>query len=206
MRYFMAIPDKWFHERLSGSLRACWRQRSFAPAVEICRELAHSAQSFIQRGEEGTTPPLSLLVPQGLTFDADRWRTLAGELMFFGAAELPELETPLESYTAVPGLKMPYFRGDFTPIQQAILGSRDLHFGAGYRPNHAGWNDLDDVARLRSWLDSIQPEKWTSAGLNHVPEAERDDELAFLREWFPSLRDIYRHCAEANWVLVSEEN
>src|SRR5262245_55811427 len=153
MRYFMAIRAEWFHGKLSGSLRACWQQRSFTPAFEICRESAESAQSFVQRGGEVDIPPLTLLVPRGLAFDPDRWRVLAGELMLFGAAELPELETPLESYAAVMGLEMPCFRGEFTPIQQAILGSRDLRFGCGYRPDYAGWNDLDDVRRLRSWLD-----------------------------------------------------
>jgi hypothetical protein len=205
MRYFMAIPEAWFHVKLSGSLRTCWRQRSFTPAVEICRELAESARSFVQRGGEADTPPLTLLVPRRLAFDLERWRTLAGELMLFGAAALPELETPLESYAVVLGLEMPCFRGDFTPLQQAILGGRDLRFGAGYRPDQAGWNDLADIRRLRSWLDGIDPENWSSAGLTHLPPEERADELAFLREWFPSLRDVYRRCEQARWVLVSEE-
>src|SRR5262245_132729 len=121
MRYFMAIPRNWFHERLSRSLRSCWRERSFAPVVEICRELAFSARSFVQLGSEGETSPLTLLVPNGLTFDPNRWRTVAGELMLFGAAELPELETPLDSYSAVLKLEMPCFRDDFSQMQQAIL-------------------------------------------------------------------------------------
>ncbi len=205
MRYFMAIPREWFHQRLCGSLRACWLKRSFGPAIEICRELTPSAQNFVQRGDEGESPPLTLLIARGLAFDPDRWRVLAGELMLFGSAELPELETPLESSAAVLGLEMPCFRGDFTPIQQAILGSRDLWFGACYRPDHAGWNDLDHIARLHSWLDAIEPESWSCAGLTHLPANDRDDELVFLHEWFPALRDLYRRCAQNRWVLVSEE-
>src|SRR5262245_17995157 len=205
MRYFMAIPADWFHTRLSGSLRMCWRLRSFAPAVEICRELAISARRFIQREAGSEMPPLTLLVPEGLTFAPDRWRTLSGELMLFGAAELPELETPLESYSAVMGLEMPCFRADFTPIQQAILGGRDLQFGGYYRPDHAGWNDLADIARLHSWFAAIDMEKWTSAGLTHVPMEDRDDELAFLREWFPALRAMCCRCHDRELVLASEE-
>jgi hypothetical protein len=205
MRFFMAIEKEWFQNRLTPSLRACWLGRSFGPAVEICRELAEISRSFIQRGGEPPVPPLTLLVPDGLTFDRDRWRALTGELLLFSAAELPEIETPLESYSAVLGLEMPCFQGDFTPIQQAILGSRDLPFGGAYRPDAAGWNDLADVERLRSWLAEIDAEEWSSAGLTHVPAEERDDELAFLREWFPELVAMYRRCGDSRYVLVCEE-
>ena len=204
MRYFMAISKDWLQNRLSPSLRACWMQRSFGPAVEICREMAEISRSFVQRGGASETPPLTLLVPAGLRFDRDRWRALAGELLLFGAAGLPELETPLESYSAVLGLAMAPFRPDFSPIQQAILGSRDLSFGGSYRPDAAGWNDLDDIQRLHSWLSEIDLQSWSSAGLTHLPPDDRDDELEFLREWWPELVTMYGRCAEADQVLVCE--
>ncbi len=130
---------------------------------------------------------------------------LVGELLLFGAAELPELETPLESYAAVLGQTLSDSRPAYSPIQQAIQGSRDIRFRTFYRPEHAGWNDENDVKRLTRWLVSVDPRVWSADDLVSVPDEDRNDELLFLHEWFPSLREVYRSAEERGCVVFCEE-
>ena len=33
---------------------------------------------------------------------------------------------------------------------------------------------------------------------------EREEELAYVRDWFPALVDLYRRCADAGRVIVCE--
>jgi hypothetical protein len=100
-------------------------------------------------------------------------------------------------------------RERYVPIQQVLRGSRDVTFGAAvYRPEQAGYNDLDDVTRLAGYLAAVQPERWTVDDLRLLrdveDEDERADELAFVREWFPVLVELYRRCQAAGRVLVIE--
>jgi hypothetical protein len=95
------------------------------------------------------------------------------------------------------------------PIRQALGGSRDHTFGPTvYRPEHAGFNDAGDVARLADYLAAVRPERWSPADLAGLPdladEEERAEELAFVREWFPVLVDLYQRCRAAGRVLVIE--
>src|SRR5262249_6032375 len=100
-------------------------------------------------------------------------------------------------------------RERFVAIQQVHFGTRDLAFGGGfYRPEHAGYNDLEDVRRLAEYLDCLQPEGWTVADLAELrgsaDEEERADELAFAREWLPPLRELYRRIQLRRQILVCE--
>jgi hypothetical protein len=203
MRYFMAIPADWFRQLLSPSLGECWRTHSFRPIEKICRELSAVAAQFIQKGYDHS--PVTLEVPQGLAFRPDRWRLLVGELLLFGAAELPELETPLDSYAAAMHQSLTDVRDSFPPIQQAVQGSRDVWLGGYYRPEHAGWNDEADVDRLTRWLSAVEPENWRSDDLIAIEPSDRDDELAFAKEWFPRLREIYIRAADQNQIIVCED-
>jgi hypothetical protein len=91
------------------------------------------------------------------------------------------------------------------PIMQAHRGSRDLTFGAAvYRPEHAGLNDRDDVARLAEFLASVRPEQWTAAALVGMDEEDAADEIEFAREWFPELVDLFRRANERGQVIVHE--
>jgi hypothetical protein len=202
MKYFMVLESVWFRQLLNPALAECWRTQNFQPAATICRELASVAG---QSTQTGSAAPISLRVPDGIPFRRDLWRMLAGELLLFGAKELPELETPLDSYAAVLHQTPSDARAGFPPIQQAIQGSQDLHLGAYYRPEHAGWNDEGDARRLAAWLLSIDTAAWKSDDLIHCAIEDRDDELAFLREWFPPLREMYRNAADSNRVIVCEE-
>ena len=141
----------------------------------------------------------------GLPFDRDLWRILVGELLLSSAVRLPELETPLETFAALLGHPLAEVRTLYCPIQQAILGSQDLRIGSAYyRPDFAGWNSSEDVSRLAGWLATIAPDTWSSADLPMHAEGDRDDELAFAREWFPELAAMYRNAERDGLVVVSE--
>jgi len=199
----MLVPSGWFRQLLSPALEQCWRRRNFQPAAIICRELTPIVRQFISNGTGEA--PITLQVGEGLPFRPELWRMLVGELLLFGAAELPELETPLESYAAVMHQPLSHSRGDFVPIQQAIEGSRDIWFGTYFRPEHAGWNDEEDVQRLAHLMAAIDTQAWNASDLTRCAIDDRDDELAFLREWFPPLREAYRRAADLDYVIACEE-
>jgi hypothetical protein len=99
--------------------------------------------------------------------------------------------------------------GQRPPIRQAHEGSHDLTFGpAVYRPEHTGYNNAQDVARLADYLDAVRPQSWTAADLERLRDAaeaeEHADELAFAREWFPVPRDLYRGARRRGQALVHE--
>ena len=132
-------------------------------------------------------------------------RLLASEVLLFSAAELPELETPLATFAALLHQEVTDDRPRFPPIQQAIQGSRDVAFGgAFYRPDHAGWNDLDDVRRLSDWLATVDGTAWRDEDLLEFAEEDRADELEFAREWFPALSQMYWRAADQGWVIACE--
>jgi|HubBroStandDraft_4_1064222.scaffolds.fasta_scaffold270497_2 hypothetical protein len=203
MQYFMVLPGDWYRQLLVPALQECWLRRNFLPAEAICRELSAVAREFVQN--DASELPVSLQVVSGLQFRPEYWKLLVGELLLFGAAELPELETPLRSYAAVMHQHLSDSRYSFQPIQQAVQGSRDIRFGTYYRPEHAGWNDETDVLRLATQLAAIDPTKWVSDDLAGEGVEDRDDELAFLREWFPRLTETYQRAADLNRVIVCEE-
>jgi hypothetical protein len=101
-------------------------------------------------------------------------------------------------------------RTDFTPIEQALFGRRDLTFGAAvYRPERAGWNSPEDVALLARYLEGIDPQAWQTGDLAGLPEAgEEEDaveELAWARAGLAALRDLYQRCRDAGRMLVLEQ-
>lgn len=184
MQYFHLIPAGRFHETLVPTLSASWRERSFKPII-LCG--------------------IATSIAPDMPFRRDVWRILVGELLLACAAELPELETPLDSFARLTGQLLAGARADFSSIQRAILGSRDVSFGGGYyRPDQAGWNDATDVGRLTTWLRTVNPENWKSIDLPGATEPEREDELAFAREWFPELAAMYDRADRNSYVIVSE--
>jgi len=126
-------------------------------------------------------------------------------MLLFASQELPELDTPLESLANLLKMELEEKREAFSPVQQAILGSRDLHFGMFYRPEHAGWNDGVDVSRLAAWLGSLQAETWVSANLTNIRVEEQEEELAYVHEWLPALASMYRQAEADKCIIVCEE-
>jgi hypothetical protein len=209
--YFLVHDGEFFERRLRPALASAWRERSFAPCRRLCRDLAPGARELALRWHVSPDDLLLFRVEHDLGFDRSFWRALAGELLLFAAREAPEFPTRLDTLVALldpsPPTETPP-RERQSAIRQALSGSRDLSFGAAvYRPEHAGWNNAEDVARLASRLASVRPDAWTTADLadpDLQDEEDREDELAFAREWFAALSDLYSRAAGANQVIVLE--
>ncbi len=206
--YFLMLDAKTFEGRVRPALAASRRLHSFDPCRALCAELAPAARAYAERYHVGGDESLVDRVAAGLSFDRDTWRALVGEVLLFTAVEIPEFQTCEETLCL---LLAPEFYGKeiaeretLPAILQAHRGSRDLTFGAAvYRPEHAGYNNVADVSRLVEYLTAVRPERWTPADLAGSEE-EREEELAFAREWFPALADLFRRARECGCVLVHE--
>ncbi|HMC89347.1 MAG TPA: hypothetical protein VKI17_07350 [Gemmataceae bacterium] len=211
--YFMLLEATQFHEDMVPALSASWRQRSFAPCVALCSSLVPAARSFAERFHVVADQAMVVKVLQGLAYDRQRWKLLAGEILLFAAAEVPDIQTVPETMLCLlaPETYLPEAlkREAFPPIQQAHYGARDLDFGGKiYRPEKAGYNDAGDVQRLAEYLDAQNPGQWTAADLRRLPNlggvAECEEELEFAREWFPALRALYQTALVKKHVVVCE--
>jgi hypothetical protein len=211
--YFLCLDAETFTCRIRPVLAESWRQHSFAPCRVLCQELLPAAQEYTRRyhiGEEASL--VEQLTTDGFPFDRACWRLLAGEVLLFAAVDIPEFQTNAETlyHLLVPGYDpaTAIARESFVPIQQALRGSRDLRFGSAvYRPERAGYNDPRNVARLAEYLAAIQPERWAVEdlrGLRDMDDEERADELAFVREWFPALVELYQQAHTQRRVLIIE--
>jgi hypothetical protein len=211
--YFLLLDAAGFESRVRPALAASWTQRSFDPCRQLCQTLLSAASAYRERYHTGALEPLLCRVAAGLSFDRTFWRVLVGEVLLFTAAEIPEFQVNADTLCCL--LAPDHYRQGvvererLAPIQQAHLGSRDLTFGAAvYRPAHAGYNNVADVTRLADYLGSVRPENWTVADLADLREAgdeeEHADELAFTREWFPALVDLYARARVNELVVVQE--
>jgi hypothetical protein len=212
MLYFLVLDARAFHEELRPALAASWRQRSFEPCRSLCAKTLPAAKEFADRYHLGDADPLLVRLGEGMTFDRHLWQHLAGELLWFSAAEIPELQTNINALACLlaPAMEseINMQRTESPPIIQAHHGSRDLIFGGGfYRPDNAGWNDHEDCERLAAYLTGVRPEAWRAeelAALPDLPAEEREEELAFLRDWFPALKELYVQAAKRQHVVVCE--
>jgi hypothetical protein len=211
--YFLVHDDALFEASIRPALAASWRARSFEPCRALCASLLGAARAYARRYHTGEDEPLLAHVARGLPFDRHCWKALAGEILLYAAAEIPEFPSNTEDLVRI--LAPEHSRAGvanreaFAPIQQALLGSRDLTFGSAvYRPEHAGYNNCADIVRLAEYLQGVRPEEWTPADLEGLPdlgdEADRADELDFVREWFPELAGLYRRAAGRGQVVVIE--
>jgi hypothetical protein len=210
--YFLCLDGEMFNRRIRPALAESWRQHRFEPCRELCSELLPAARDYAERYHTGEEEPILARVAHGLPFDRACWRLLVGEVLLFAAAEIPEFQTNAETLCCLLAPDQ-YRSGDvprtrFASIQQVLRGSRDLTFGSAvYRPEHTGYNDAEDVARLTEYLTSVRPEHWTVEDLrdlHDVEDDERADELAFVREWFPVLVELYEHLQARGLVVVIE--
>jgi hypothetical protein len=208
--YHLLLDTILFHTRIRPALAASWQQRSFEPCRSLCESLLPAARAFAERYHLGLEEPLLAEILRGLPFDREFWHHLAGELLWYGAKEIPEIETAPDTLCCLLAPDRYRDRSGgrerFAPIEQVHFGARDVLFGGGfYRPEHAGYNDSSDVSRLADYLHSLDPEEWTTAQLADLEgeEEDRADELEFVREWFPALRDLYDR-ARADRVIFCE--
>lgn len=211
--YFLCLDAELFLRRIRPALAESWQQRSFEPCHSLCVELLTAAREYNQRYHLGEDETLVSRVAGGLPFDRAYWRLLVGEVLLFAAVEIPEFPNNAETLCCLLAPEHygheDFSREQFAPIEQALRGSRDVTFGtAVYRPDQAGYNDPADVARLADFLAAVQHERWTVDDLRSLHDVtgdeERADELAFVREWFPVLVDLYQHTRREERVLVIE--
>jgi hypothetical protein len=211
--YFLLLDADRFHHRIVPALAASRRQRSFEPCRELCTDLLPAVETFRQRYHLGPDESLLSQVLHGLPFNVAFWRSLVGEVLLYGAAEVPELQTAPDTLFCLLAPER-YREGELVrerlaPIQQAHFGARDLTFGgAFYRPEHAGWNDKADVIRLAAYLTAVDTEPWQTADLLALPEVadaeEAAEELLFARQRFVPLRDMYQRAAGAGQIVICE--
>jgi hypothetical protein len=210
--YFLVHDRAVFEDRLRPALASAWRERSFLPCVALCREWTDAARDYSDRYHVDPNDILLLQIDRSFCFDRALWRTLVGELLLFAAGDIPEFPTNFDTVLHILGCPTNpevLEKADLPPIQQALQGSRDLDFGlVAYRPEHAGYNTSSDIHRIVGELERVSIEAWTTedlAGLDNLLEEEdRADELAFAREWFAALRDLYRRAADAGGVIILE--
>jgi hypothetical protein len=211
--YFFLLEAPAFQEHIRPALAAAWRQRSFAPCRALCQGLLPAVQAFGERYAIADEEPLVAKAARGLPFDRDYWTLLAGEVLLYAAVEVPEIEVAPDTLCAILAPERldqePGPREQRAPVEQAHFGSRDLRFGTRlYRPERVGLNDAADVDRLAAYLDTVDPNRWTVADLVRLPDLanneERAEELAFVRDWFPALQELYRRAAASGLVVVCE--
>jgi hypothetical protein len=211
--YFLCLDAETFLNRIRPALADSWRKRSFDPCRSLCNDLLPAAQEYNHRYHTGEDESFIARVAEGIPFDRACWRHLVGEVLLFAAVEIPEFQSNAETLCcllAPEQYRRPAIsREQLAPIVQVFRGSRDVTFGAAvYRPDRAGYNDLDDVARLAAYLAAVEPQRWTVDDLlplgDLADDDERADELAFVREWFPVLVELYQRSQAEKRVLVIE--
>jgi hypothetical protein len=214
MALYWYLIDAETFRRLRAALGDTWRRRTFESARPFCADLLGAAETFRERYRLGPDDFLTQRVAAGgLLFDREVWRCLVGEVVLLAASDVPEADDALDGLRRLlaPNLPepRPAARGELHPLEQAHRGSRDLLLGgAFYRPDHAGLNDPDDVARLMEYLAGIDPAAWSPealAGLEGMDDlGERGEELAYLRQCFAALRDLYGRALAGRHVVVCE--
>jgi hypothetical protein len=211
--YFLLLDAHRFQHNIVPALAASWQERSFVPCRELCAALAPEAAAYCERYYSGSAEPFIGEVARGLAFNRDLWRLLVGEVLLYAAAELPEIQTAPDTLRRLLQQgrcpESQSFREHYSPIEQVHFGSRDLVFGrAYYRPESAGYNDDADVERLAAFLDAVDPALWSAADLHDLPGVDtpedREEELEFARDWFPSLRDMYREAQRRGQIIICE--
>lgn len=211
--YFLCLDAETFADRIRPALAASWRQRSFEPCRSLCTEFIPAAEDYTRRYHTGEEETLVARVAEGLPFDRASWRLLAGEILLFAASEIPEFPSNAEALSCLLApdavREKELCRERFAPIQQVLWGSSDVRFGSAvYRPDRAGLNEEADVARLANYLAAIEPQHWMADALRLLPDLEeeddRDDELTFVREWFPVLVELYQQARTLRRVVVVE--
>ncbi len=224
MDYFLVLPADLFEERIRPALARSRRTRSFEPCRDLCQSLFPAARAFRERYHSGSVESLVERLAEGLSFDRELWKQLAGEVLLFAAVEIPEFQLAADTWCCLlapelyqarlagidPADSQAYLgtRERSAPIQQALWGACDLTFGpAIYRPDQAGLNSRADVVRLAGYLEEIDPADWRESALEGLRGCEPDDraeELAYAEEWFPELRSLYQRVRDNGQILVCE--
>ncbi len=208
--YFLLLDDSFYRALIAPPLAASWKQRSFAPCAPLHETLKSRIEALRDRYFAGPNESLLARVIREMPFDRHIWRALVGEVLLIAAAEMPELQTAPETLRRLLAPERHGMEsGPRAPIEQVHFGSRDLTFGGAiYRPEQVGCNDADDTARLARYLQALDSAQWTAADLAALPDMDENDrveELEFVREWFPSLRDMYFRASDTGQRVICEQ-
>jgi hypothetical protein len=207
--YFFLHDPARFHTEIVPALTISWKQRSFAPCRPLCAQLLPVAEAFGDQHQIDADGFLLRAVVRGLAFDRTFWRSLAGELLWFAAVDVPEIPTAADTLLALLDKpeRTPARREHRTPIQQAHCGSRDVVFGGHYyRPGSSGYNDRLDVVRLAEFLGHVDPAKWSAEALIDLTDPEeRAEELEYARQCFAALRGLYQDAAQCGQMVICEQ-
>jgi hypothetical protein len=209
--YFMLFDAGFYSKEIQPALAESWARRSFDPCRRLSTLLTDAAHRFSEIYHTGPEEPLLLQVARDIPFDRRFWQLLAGEVLLFAATEIPEFPVCPETLGRLlaPGspAREDLPRQEWPPIYQAHYGSRYLQFGArAYRPEQAGFSNVDDVARLADYLANLDPAQWSAAHLSPFIEDNeaRQEELEDARDWFPALCDLYTGARTGGNVMVCE--
>jgi hypothetical protein len=208
--YYLVFDPILLEQQIRPALTASRQQRSFDPCQRLITALLPRAHAFRERYHIALEESLLDRVVRGLAFDRHRWQLLVGELLLIGAEEVPELHIPVETFCGILGGAVgdSQPRPRFSPFEQACYGSQDLRFGVYYyRPEHAGFNNPDDVGRLSRYLAEQRPETWTVSdltSLTDLTEQDRLEELELARDYFPALQGLYRNAERQGRAIVCE--
>lgn len=201
-----------FEQHLRPALAEAWALRSFTPCLRINEIVTPLAMEYARRYHVTPDCLLSLRLGGELAFDRSVWRALVGELLTVTAHEIPEFAASLEPLALLlsPGSSgaRQFDRASAPPIRQALHGSRDLTMGrVAYRPEHAGFNDAGDVARIADYLASIDsaalsvPDGQSAPGMS---DGGQDEELLDAGEALAFLRDLYYRSRDGDRVVIVE--
>lgn len=213
MLYFYLLEQATFLDSIRPALSTSWRQRSFAPCRELCQQLIPRIPDYLAGRSSADDSPFLLRVAEGAAFDRRLWHLLVGEVLMFSAVDVPRIDTSPDALCcllASDRVREPTTeREKFDAIQQAHFGSRDLVFGGGYyRPDFAGWNDVDDVARLHDYLAGHDTSQWKIADLKPSLAEANDEELAaeleYARQCHVALCEMYARARNNREVIVAE--
>jgi hypothetical protein len=95
--YFLQHDAERFVKQIQPALGASWRRRSFEPCRALCSELAPAVRAYGNAYHVSTAGALPIAVVDGLPFDRTLWRGLVSEILLYGAAEMPEIQTAPEA-------------------------------------------------------------------------------------------------------------
>jgi hypothetical protein len=202
MQYFYLIPFERFQKRLVPALASSWKRRNFHEIIDLYRQSAGEKGLRLDNVQQLSSQ--LQLASESRLFRPDIWLIVVAEALLAASAELPEIETPLESWARLLGQDLAETRPKYAPIQKAVLGSLDLFLGCYYRPENAGWNDFSDVREFAGWLRKVQAETWRPEFLTHIPSEDREEELAYAKEWFGLFTAMYDRAEQAEYVVVCE--
>jgi len=195
-QYFFVHDYERYHGLIAPALANSALRRDFAPCRECCVQLKSHLTTFAQRYRLRLEDCVWPRILNGMKYDRRLWTTFAGELLLFGAMDVPEIATASEELTQ--------FLGNCELIRQMHDGTRDIKFGHRvYRPDAAGLNDRDDVVRIATLLGGLETAQWTIEG--GTGELDKAETLAFARDCFIALNDLYQNAAIYGQIIICEE-